>query len=115
MSKNEEQNLYGLSSTVINKINEVFSSYQEIDKVLLYGSRAKGTYKQGSDIDLTIQSTSDIDYTTLCRIKNELDDLNLPYLIDLSIFSGIDNPDLIDHIKRIAIPFYQKLIIKSIC
>jgi predicted nucleotidyltransferase len=47
---------------------------------------------------------------TIYKIENELDDLLLPYKIDLSIFENISNPDLIDHINRVGIIFYEKNI-----
>lgn len=60
---------------------------------------------QGQGVfDLTIV-TNDMSYLELNKIKNELDELNLPYLFDLSIFSEIDNQDLIKHIERVGIPF----------
>jgi predicted nucleotidyltransferase len=97
----------GLSSEVIEKINLIFSKYDEIEKVILYGSRAKGTYKHSSDIDLSIVS-SDLDLTKLLKIENELDDLLLPFKIDLSLKSKIDNQKLIDHIDRVGVIFYVK-------
>ncbi len=53
MSENEKS-LFGLKADTIRKINEVFVRYPHIEKVLIYGSRAKGNFKNGSDIDLTL-------------------------------------------------------------
>ncbi|HKJ32758.1 MAG TPA: nucleotidyltransferase domain-containing protein [Balneolales bacterium] len=96
---------YGLKNQTINSIEDVFVRYPQIEKVLLYGSRAKGNYRKGSDIDLTLMG-NDLDLTTLFQIENELDDLLLPYKIDLSIYSKIENQDLLDHIKRVGLVFY---------
>ena len=74
--------------------------------MLLYGSRAIGNYREGSDIDLTIKGN--IEFEDLQRIINELDDLFLPYKFDISIFKNINNNDLIDHIKRVGMIFYKK-------
>ena len=52
-SKPDELNT-GLKPKIFNLLNEVFNSYEAIDTVVLYGSRAKGTYHAGSDIDITI-------------------------------------------------------------
>lgn len=95
----------GLSETVKEKLIGVFKKYPEIEKVILYGSRAKGNYKPGSDIDLTVVSGS-LSLTQLLKIETEIDDLLLPYKIDLSLFSHIDNPDLIAHINRVGVVFY---------
>ncbi|MCO6489554.1 MAG: nucleotidyltransferase domain-containing protein [Phaeodactylibacter sp.] len=98
---------FGLKEHTIEKMNSVFAQFPEVEKVILYGSRAKETYRPGSDIDLTLLG-SKLNLKTLFRIETELDDLLLPYMIDLSIFEHIDNPDLIDHINRVGKVFYQR-------
>jgi uncharacterized protein len=101
-----EELRFGLKERTINQINQVFKLYPDIDKVVLYGSRAKGTYRNGSDIDLTIISDN-LTYEQLNRIETQLDELSLPYSIDLSLFQHIDNPGLIEHINRIGQVFYK--------
>ena len=100
--------MYGLKDKHIKAINSVFSKYPQIEKAILYGSRAKGKYRNGSDIDLTLAG-NDLDLSTLLRIETELDDLLLPYKIDLSILHKIENQDLIDHINRSGIVFYPSV------
>ena len=95
----------GLKPDIVNRINTVFAKHPQIEKVMLYGSRAMGNYKNGSDIDLVIMG-SNIDVSLLNRIIDELDDLLLPYTIDLSLYSHLDNKDLIDHIRRVGADFY---------
>lgn len=98
---------YGLTDDVMDRINLVFSGHPEVKQAVLYGSRAKGTHKTGSDIDLTLKGER-LALPLLLKIENELDDLLLPYKIDLSIFEALDNPDLIDHILRVGKVFYSK-------
>ena len=98
-------NAYGLPFTAIQEINAVFSQYPQIKQVILYGSRAKGNYRQGSDIDLTIEGA--VDLSTLLKIEQDIDDLLLPWSVDLSILSQIDNLELVEHIKRRGQVFYQ--------
>lgn len=104
-----EQNLsqFGLKEVTINKLISVFLQYPNIEKVLLYGSRAKENYRYNSDIDLTLIGEN-ITYSQMSKIDIEIDDLLLPYLVDLSIFSDIDNPDLIDQINRVGLVFYER-------
>tara|TARA_B110000259_G_scaffold66602_1_gene78427 strand:- start:1212 stop:1520 length:309 start_codon:yes stop_codon:yes gene_type:complete len=97
---------FGLKESNIEKINQIFVKNNKIEEVLLYGSRAIGSYREGSDIDLTIKGN--IEFKDLQRIISELDDLLLPYKFDISIFKDINNNDLIDHIKKIGIIFYKK-------
>ena len=101
--------MFGLKDSHINSIQSVFKKYNCIDKAILYGSRAKGNYRNGSDIDLSLIGDN-LDLTTLLKIENELDDLLLPHKIDLSIFHKIENTNLIEHIKRVGIVFYKKEI-----
>jgi len=99
---------YGLNEQEIEALQQVFAHYQEVEKVLLYGSRAKGNFKPASDIDLTLQGCA-LNLKLLLAIENELDDLLLPYKIDLSLFDKIQNPDLIEHIKRVGVIFYERI------
>lgn len=99
---------YGLKEDTINKINSVFFLFPEIEKVVIYGSRAKGNFRNGSDIDLTVFG-KDLDYTLLNKTKSLLDDLNTPYLIDISIFDKIKSDELLNHIYRVGKEFYIKV------
>ena len=99
---------FGLKESTIDSINAVFADHPQVEQVILYGSRAKGNYRRGSDIDLTIIGEG-VTLSELLRIETELDDLLLPYKIDLSLLHKIQDPDLIDHIKRIGAIFYRKL------
>lgn len=97
--------MYGLDQEVIQKISTVFNKHSDVEKVILYGSRAKETFRYNSDIDLSMvgsEVTLEMQYT----IELELDDLLLPYKIDLSIFHHIDNENLIAHINQVGKLFY---------
>lgn len=96
----------GLSEATITKIISVFVAYPQLSKVVLYGSRAKGNYRTGSDIDLTLFGEA-LSYTQLGDIAGQIDDLLLPYTFDISLFKQIDNADLIEHINRVGIVFYE--------
>ena len=75
---------------------------QGVEQVVLYGSRAKGSYREGSDIDLAVKGK--LTFDNLVKMSVNLDDLNLPWKIDLSLYSQIKNRDLLDHIDRVGIP-----------
>lgn len=97
---------YGLSEQTIAKIC-VFARHPAIDKAVLYGSRAKGNFKTGSDIDLALFGDS-LTSRELGIVDEELDDLLLPYQIDLSLFNRIDHAELREHIERVGMVFYQR-------
>ena len=98
---------FGLPTHTIELMNGVFAQFPAVEKAILHGSRAKGTYRPGSDIDLVLLGPA-LDLKTLFRIETELDDLLLPYTIDLSIFEYIDNSNLVDHIRKVGKVFYQR-------
>lgn len=97
---------YGLEETTIKALQGIFAHYPQVEKVILYGSRAKGNYRIASDIDLTLVGPQ-LTLSTLFQIENDLDDLLLPYKIDLSIHHKIENADVLAHIKRVGISFYE--------
>ncbi len=97
----------GLKTETIEKIHDIFKRYDEIEAAILYGSRAKGNFKPGSDIDLTLIGKG-LNLTVLNKISLELDDLLLPFTFDLSLYHHIKQPDLIDHIRRVGKVFYSK-------
>lgn len=97
---------YGLSPTAVSRIQEVLARFPDIDKAVLYGSRAMGTYKAGSDIDLTLYGDA-LTLQNLAAISSVLDDLLLPYTIDLSLFAMLNNADLREHIGRVGKVFYE--------
>jgi len=97
----------GLSHNEIRSIRAVFSRYDPIDEVILYGSRAMGNHKPSSDIDLALKG-SKIDLSLLIQIEFELDDLMLPVKFDLTHLDRITNPEFLDHIHRVGVEFYKK-------
>jgi len=99
---------FGLKEEVIQKLCQVFARYPQVKKAILYGSRAKGTYKRSSDIDLTLLGGDDLTLSVLLKIMNEIDDLLLPYMIDLSILKSITDPEVIEHIQRVGVVFYER-------
>lgn len=98
---------FGLSTDVLSRIKAVFANHPEIDSVILYGSRAKGTFRPFSDIDITVVGEN-LNKNLITLLIFEIDDLLLPYMFDISIYSKISNPDVVDHIKRVGIPIYTR-------
>ena len=98
---------YGLPDTAIEKINAVFASFPAVEKAILYGSRAKGNYKPGSDIDLTLHGQA-LNMALCGAVADKLDELLLPYMIDLSVFADLKHPELEAHIERVGVVFYER-------
>lgn len=98
---------FGLNESAIAAMNGVFAACPQIERVILYGSRAKGTQRIGSDIDLTIVG-DEVTHGQQLQLANQLDDLLLPYKMDLSLLRQIDNPDLLEHIRRVGVVFFER-------
>ncbi|VXC80897.1 nucleotidyltransferase domain-containing protein [Pseudomonas sp. 9Ag] len=96
----------GLSREDVHSIQQTLRRFPRISEAILYGSRAKGNYRPGSDIDLTLIG-NELSHQDLLDIELALDDLLLPYKIDLSLHHQVDNPQLIDHINRVGKLFYK--------
>jgi uncharacterized protein len=103
----DEKDSFGLKQATLEKLKSVFQKHDAIDSVIIYGSRAKGTYKEGSDIDLTIKGLV-LPFAELMQIEDQIDDLYLPYGVDLSQYEQLKNPDLVRHIDRLGVVMYMK-------
>jgi uncharacterized protein len=98
---------FGLPPATLDKLNSVFSLHPAVESVLIYGSRAKGNYRPGSDIDLSIKGAT-IPFAEFMQIEDQIDDLMLPYSVDLSQYRQIENADLIAHIDRVGVEIYAR-------
>ncbi len=95
---------YGLSEEIVNQIKGTFADFPDVDEVTLIGSRAKGTQKEGSDIDFVLMG--DISHKKLLSIKSVLNGLNYPYTFDVIIHSNIKKDALKEHINRVGVSLY---------
>lgn len=98
---------FGLPEKSLTCIRAIFAAHPRVSQVLIYGSRAKGNYKTGSDIDLTLLGEG-LETRDLIQLAGELDDAPIPYTVDLSLFTQINNPNLLEHIERVGKVFYQR-------
>ncbi len=101
---------FGLSAAVIGKIRGVLARHPAVRRAVIYGSRAKGNHRPGSDIDLTLVTAEGhtISQGELARILDEIDDLLLPYMLDLSVFEDLRHAGLREHIERVGQVFYER-------
>jgi predicted nucleotidyltransferase len=97
---------FGLNQRDIQTITAIFTKYPDIKEVHIFGSRAIGSFKPASDIDLAIMNDIASD-RTLAQIKSDFDDSSLPYFVDIVLFTTLSHPELKEHIKHVGLPFYQ--------
>lgn len=98
---------YGLKDSELTNLKALFAKNDRLERVILYGSRAKGTYKPFSDVDITLVGR-ELTHSDLNGMILDIDDLLLPYMFDISIFHTLKSSDLIDHINRRGIVIYEK-------
>jgi len=98
---------YGLSERTLNTLNSIFKRYPGIKEAVLYGSRAKGNYRNGSDIDLSLKTSDEFTHRNLLRLMDDLEDSDMPYFVDVSIYRELSNPDLKAHIDRVGKILYK--------
>lgn len=99
---------FGLKEATITQINEVLATYPQIQRAILYGSRAKGNYKPGSDIDLTLVGSKDLNLDVLMDVTEDIEELLLPYMCDISVHHRLNDASLQDHIQRVGQVFYER-------
>lgn len=98
---------YGLKEEEWDMLCNVFAKNPRIEKVILYGSRAKGTYKPFSDVDITLVG-EELSLNDLADTINAIDDLLLPYMFDVSLYHKLKSPELLDHIGRRGVVVYNR-------
>ncbi len=98
---------HGLADETVAQITNVLAGFPQVGQAVLFGSRAKGTYRRGSDIDLALVGDN-LDWRTLGRIDSALDDLPVPYRFSLIAFSERTDPEVAGHIRRIGVPFFKR-------
>jgi len=91
---------YGVPEKTLALIISVFSGYPTVQWLKIYGSRAKGDYRTGSDIDLAYLDVDEKDLSG--HFLTELDELPTPYLFDVTNYQKISNQDLKEHIDRVG-------------
>lgn len=100
-------NTFGISEQSYQRMMNVLSSYKEVEKVIIFGSRAKGNYKRGSDIDIAIvgeKSTPRLAWDIAGRL-NESEPI--PYFIDVVDYNSLTNTELKAHIDRVGQVLYD--------
>lgn len=102
-----KRNRFGLTERDMKTITSILSNYSEVQKVDLFGSRAKGNYKLGSDIDLVVMNKG-LSSKTLLNISRDFEESLLPYFVDIVSFHDITNQDFTDHIERVGTPFFEQ-------
>ena len=99
--------MYGMTDDELDLLCSLFARQREIERVILYGSRARGTHKPFSDVDITLLGVG-LTRSHLSRLMADIDESSLPYFFDISLFAKLTNPDLIEQIEQTGVVLYQR-------
>ena len=99
--------LFGLSEKDMNAIVAILRKHNSVEQGVIFGSRAKGNYKAGSDVDIALKG-NDLNYEVVRNISHELnEETAMPYHFDVINFHTIESVDLKEHIERVGVSFYE--------
>ena len=99
--------MHGLTIEELELLCSLFTRQKEIEQVILYGSRAKGTHKPFSDVDITLLGIG-LSRSHLNRLMADIDESSLPYFFDVSILNKITDLDLMEQIEKTGVVLYQR-------
>ncbi len=97
-------NKFGINSDSFNEMLMLFKEFEGLEKVYIFGSRARGDYKKTSDIDLAIEAKGDLKL----RLLNKLEDVRCILKFDVVDLNNIGNEKLLNNIKKEGILIYKK-------
>jgi predicted nucleotidyltransferase len=99
---------FGLKEEDIAYIVAALSKFDEIKKAAIFGSRAKGNYKPGSDVDLAIFG-EDISFSTISRLHFILEEESpMPYFFDIVDYTHLVHQELKEHINRVGTTIFER-------
>ncbi|MBI2422160.1 MAG: nucleotidyltransferase domain-containing protein [Candidatus Hydrogenedentes bacterium] len=98
---------FGLPDATLSTVRRILNDHPAVEKAILYDSRAKGTYRPASDIDLTLYGEV-LDLGVLASIAAQLEESSIPYQVDLSLWDALDHEGLREHIARVGVVFYER-------
>jgi len=99
--------MFGLKTSDIDSICTTLQAFPEVEDAVIFGSRAKGNFRKGSDVDLALFGQN-VNIDTAQQVAFEMNEKTLmPYRFDVLSFADLSNPDLADHIRRVGVIIYS--------
>jgi len=100
-------NAFGLKENDLEEIISILREHKEVEEALVFGSRAKGNHKNGSDVDIALKGKITFEIVShISFLLNE--ETAMPYRFDVLNYNTIRNKELTEHIDRTGISFYQR-------
>jgi len=98
---------WGLDDKTLSRVRRILATFPEVDRAVLYGSRAMGTNRPGSDIDLTLHGER-LDWKLCAEIASMFEASSIPYRVDVSVWHRLTHEDLKDHIRRRGVVLFDR-------
>lgn len=98
---------WGLDDKTLSRVRRILATFPEVDRAVLYGSRAMGTQRPGSDIDLTLHGHG-IDWKLCAEIAGMFEASSIPYRVDVSVWDLLTHEALKDHIRRRGVVLFDR-------
>ncbi|SKA77592.1 Nucleotidyltransferase domain-containing protein [Caloramator quimbayensis] len=99
---------FGLRDSDIEYIRDAMKRFKDIEKAVIFGSRAKGNYKAASDVDIAIYGEK-INFDILSKLHAMLEEESpMPYFFDIVDYSHLNHKELKEHIDRVGMVIYEK-------
>jgi predicted nucleotidyltransferase len=108
MTRTNGEAIGGLPIRTLNEIASLLGAHSGIKKAVLYGSRAKGNYRTGSDIDIALFTDETFCFRDLSRLTGEFDDSSMPYFVDVCVYDKLTSTDLKAHIDRVGQALWER-------
>ena len=103
----KDKSSFGLSEIQLERIRNILARCPRLNQAFIFGSRALGTYRNGSDIDIALDG-EELTFEDVLRLHTRIDDLNIPYFVDLVHIQRIENSNLLDHIRRVGKKIFSR-------
>jgi predicted nucleotidyltransferase len=102
---------FGLRQLDLDQIVHILQKFSAVEKALIFGSRAKGNYKKGSDVDIAVMGRC-VDHQVVAALSFQLNEESLlPYFFDIVHFDKVKEKELIEHIKRVGKCIYEREVV----
>ncbi|MFA6937603.1 MAG: nucleotidyltransferase domain-containing protein [Treponema sp.] len=98
----------GLDQKTLSTISSTLEKYPHVAKAILFGSRAKGNFKEGSDIDLCLKTDEGFTHSDTIHIMQDFEDSYLPYEFDVLVYKELSNEELKNYIDKVGITIYAR-------
>ena len=98
---------FGLTQDSLEQIIQILQAFPAVEKAVIFGSRAKGTNKRGSDVDIALIGSNLEPYVTQISYRLNEESL-LPYFFDVVDYASITHQALKEHIDRVGMLFYER-------